>query len=39
MKYFMIVLIGALVLAGCTNTWHGAGQDIENVGDKMQEQF
>jgi predicted small secreted protein len=25
------------VTSGCKNTAHGAGQDIENMGDKIQE--
>lgn len=37
MKVMMSVLITAtLLLAGC-NTMHGLGQDVEKVGDKIQD--
>jgi len=32
-----IVLAFAAFAAGCTNTMHGAGQDIERGGEKIQE--
>lgn len=28
--------IAGATLSACTNTWHGAGQDVENVGEEMQ---
>jgi predicted small secreted protein len=38
---FIIVLFAAALLglagAGCKNTAHGAGEDIEKMGDKIQE--
>jgi predicted small secreted protein len=35
-----IVLCGVVIgLSGCENTWHGAGRDIENVGDSMQDDY
>jgi predicted small secreted protein len=38
---FIIVLFAAALLglagAGCKHTAHGAGQDIEQMGDKIQE--
>ena len=33
---FAVALLG-LVGAGCKHTAHGAGQDIEKIGDKIQE--
>lgn len=29
----------ALTTAACENTWHGAGRDVENMGEGMQNQF
>jgi predicted small secreted protein len=41
MKKFMIMAFAAVVatasLAACQNTLHGAGQDIENAGESVQE--
>lgn len=38
-----IFLIGfcviAVTISGCTNTFKGAGQDIENAGEWMQDTF
>lgn len=31
------VFIGTAALAGCDNTWHGAGRDVESMGEKMQD--
>ncbi len=31
----LLLLVAASFVSGC-NTWHGAGQDVEQVGDKMQ---
>lgn len=39
MKILIIALLGLTVLAGCENTWHGAGRDVENMGKNMQKQF
>ena len=30
------LLTGVLAVCGC-NTWHGAGQDVERAGEKMQD--
>ena len=38
-KYFMLTLL-ALSIAGlsaCENTFHGAGRDIENAGENVQQ--
>ena len=37
-KYFGIVfcLIAVGIVAGCANTFHGMGQDIERAGEKIQ---
>lgn len=32
----LALLTSAFCLSGC-NTWRGAGKDIENVGEKMQD--
>lgn len=32
----MAAVISALSLSACANTWHGAGQDVENVGENIQ---
>ena len=43
MKAFKILVLAltiassAVALSACSNTWHGAGQDVENVGEEMQE--
>lgn len=29
----------ALSAAACENTWHGAGRDVENMGEGMQNQY
>lgn len=31
----LTVSLGALT--ACENTWHGAGADVENMGEKMQD--
>ena len=39
-KFLMLALtavIGLGALSACTNTWHGAGEDVENMGEKMQD--
>lgn len=33
----LAVVLGTSALAGCQNTWHGAGEDVENMGEKMQD--
>lgn len=30
------LMISAFGLSACSNTWHGAGQDVERVGEDMQ---
>ena len=41
MKKFMTLTLGLLLaataLSGCQNTWHGAGEDVENMGERMQD--
>jgi predicted small secreted protein len=41
MKKFWIVMLAVVLstsaLAGCENTWHGAGADVEEMGEKMQD--
>jgi len=32
-----ILLAAAALVGGCKNTFHGAGQDIERGGEKIQE--
>lgn len=32
----MLAIVTTLGLSACHNTWHGAGQDVERVGEKMQ---
>ena len=32
----LAVLAGA-TLGGCSNTWHGVGEDTEKVGEKIQD--
>ena len=38
MKAFicMMLAVCALGLSGCSNTWRGAGKDVERTGEKMQ---
>jgi predicted small secreted protein len=42
MKFFKILILmltisaGTVGLSACENTWEGAGQDVENVGEEMQ---
>ena len=44
-RYFQIFVLaltlgGATVaLSACENTWRGAGQDVENVGEEMQDDY
>jgi len=33
--YCLVLLSTLCLFAGC-NTWHGAGKDVENVGESMQ---
>lgn len=35
----LVLATGAVALSACENTWHGAGQDIEQAGEKMQTQY
>ena len=40
LKIFTLVLTvaaGSAALTACSNTWDGAGQDVENVGEEMQD--
>lgn len=40
MKIFTLVLTiaaGSTALTACSNTWDGAGQDVEHIGEEMQE--
>lgn len=38
--FLTVMLLTAVVgLGACTNTYHGAGKDIENVGEEMQQQY
>jgi predicted small secreted protein len=32
----LVVVVGLLSAAGCSNTWHGFGKDMENTGKDMQ---
>jgi predicted small secreted protein len=32
----LTIAAGTVGLTACSNTWHGAGQDVENVGEEMQ---
>jgi len=32
-----LAAIATLGLTACGNTWHGAGQDVENMGEEMQD--
>ena len=38
MKRLLLVLV-AIGLSSCGNTVHGVGQDMENIGQKIQETF
>lgn len=41
MKRFLILALMLTISAGaltaCQNAWHGAGEDMENLGEKMQD--
>lgn len=37
--FLALIVVLALTMAACTNTWHGAGQDVENMGEEMQNQY
>ncbi len=39
MKKIVLLLLGFVCLAGCTNTLNGAGKDIEKAGQKVQKTF
>lgn len=32
-----LAIIATLGLSACHNTWHGAGQDVERMGETMQD--
>jgi len=32
----LVLLAGMLSLSGCSGTWRGAGKDVEDVGEAMQ---
>lgn len=39
-RILMLALLAAVSLGGltaCQNAWHGAGEDVENMGEKMQD--
>jgi predicted small secreted protein len=36
MVTLLAFLAGALFSSGCSNTWKGAGKDVEKTGEKMQ---
>lgn len=39
-RIFMLALALTLslgALTACQNTWHGAGEDVENMGERMQD--
>lgn len=38
-KYFMLALlaVSTIGLSACENTFHGAGRDIENAGESVQD--
>lgn len=38
MKIIFALVLSVLALSACSNTWHGAGEDIERLGQKMQTQ-
>ncbi len=33
----LTIMTGAVALSACTNTWDGAGRDVENIGEEMQD--
>lgn len=33
----LAITAGASTLTACTNTWDGAGRDVENIGEEMQD--
>ena len=33
----LTIMTGAITLSACENTWHGAGQDVEEAGEEMQD--
>lgn len=35
----MALMIVTLGMCGCGNTFHGAGKDVENMGEWMQDRF
>jgi predicted small secreted protein len=42
MKKSMIILgavLCTMAVSACENTWHGAGKDVENAGETMQNQY
>ncbi len=39
MKKTIIMIVAVMALAGCSNTFDGAGKDIEKAGQKIQETF
>lgn len=41
-KYAMIclsLLLAGTIMSGCSNTFHGAGRDMENMGEWFQDNF
>ncbi|WP_397474969.1 entericidin A/B family lipoprotein [Pusillimonas sp.] len=36
-RIWLPIILALAALAGCKNTFHGAGQDIERGGEKIQE--
>ena len=38
-----LIILGTLLcmmaMSACENTWHGAGKDVENAGESMQNQY
>jgi len=33
----MAVFLGTIALSGCNDTWQGAGRDVEDMGERMQD--
>ncbi len=31
------MMLSVLSVSACQNTWHGAGEDVEHMGEKMQD--
>lgn len=31
------LMLSVLAVSACQNTWHGAGEDVEKAGEKMQD--